>query len=247
MIAHSAKGVLDAVERHHIYNAGAILREVTILDPEVMRMKAAYYRLSYPDSYYGTSSAYAQYDISGIDLDELPADLMSRKDFRRIDALMFGARDKFGVYQRTAVEVKISRADFRRDTDEKRQAWANATHRFIYAVPAGLVSADEVPRGCGLWEVDFTVQDDAAVYGNVRVAKRAVINREPVPLADEPFVAYMAGRASRAEWERRSDARLNTALAELDRAKGIAEWYRKQTEEQQQELRKLRRRLAVAS
>lgn len=67
---------------------------------------------------------------------------------RRIDGLLIGPS---GL--RTAIEVKVSRADYWRESHEKRRAWQAITHRFVYAVPAGLITPDEVPAGIGLWYV----------------------------------------------------------------------------------------------
>lgn len=91
---------------------------------------------------------------------------------RRIDALL---RDSAGY---TAVEIKVTRADFKRDTEEKRRAWKAHTRRFIYAAPDGLLNATEMPDGCGLWEFDGT---------RLTVAKRAVINKEPLALPRSVF------------------------------------------------------------
>ena len=72
--------------------------------------------------------------------------------------------------------MKISRADFRRDTYEKRRAWMKHTHRFIYVTPQGLLTREEIPEGCGWWEVTDT--------GRVIVSKRARVNRERTEFPD---------------------------------------------------------------
>lgn len=110
--------------------------------------------------------------------------------YRRIDALMV----KSG--QRTAIEVKVSRADYARETERKRAVWQAICHRFVYAVPAGLLTPEEVPDGIGLWEVY-----DSAPY--VRVAKRAKVHSGPDPIPDQLFVAmcYRAMRNQRAVTE----------------------------------------------
>lgn len=94
------------------------------------------------------------------------------KPVRRIDALL---RDTSGY---TAIEIKVTRADFRRDTPEKRRAWAAHTRRFIYATPAGLISPSEVPDGCGHWEFDGR---------RLTVAKKATINKTPLALPRSVF------------------------------------------------------------
>ena len=91
---------------------------------------------------------------------------------RRIDALM---RDTAGY---TAIEIKMTRADFRRDTEEKRRAWKAHCRRFIYATPAGLLRPSEVPEGCGLWEFNGR---------HIEVVKRATINKTPTPFPRAVF------------------------------------------------------------
>jgi hypothetical protein len=50
-----------------------------------------------------------------------------------------------------AYEIKISTADFRRDvTSGKWQSYLKFASGVIFAVPAGLVTKDDVPKGCGL-------------------------------------------------------------------------------------------------
>lgn len=101
------------------------------------------------------------------------------KPYRRIDALMFES------FQRSAIEVKVSAADYRLDTEQKRRPWRRVTHRFIYAVPHGLhVMA---PHGCGLWKI----HDD----GSIEVVKKAIVNKHPEPLPQD-VVLRLAYRAA---------------------------------------------------
>ncbi|QDH92355.1 hypothetical protein SEA_SPOOKY_89 [Gordonia phage Spooky] len=104
---------------------------------------------------------------------------------RRIDGLLLD-----GNQSRTAIEVKVSRADFFRESDAKRRPWRRITNRFVYATPAGLLRGDEIPDGCGLWEVD----DD----GQVTVRVRARINHAPEPIPHQVLVS-LAYRLTRAE------------------------------------------------
>lgn len=99
---------------------------------------------------------------------------------RRIDALMFDS------LVRTAIEIKVSRADFMRDTYWKRRAWQKVTHRFIYAVPHDLDVMS--PHGCGLWKVDES--------GHITVVKKAILSKVPDPLP-QAVVQRIAYRASR--------------------------------------------------
>lgn len=116
---------------------------------------------------------------------------------RYIDVLLIGPPSSKPAHERIAIEVKISRADFRRDTAEKREWWQALGHRFAYATPKGLITATELPPGCGLIEVERVERDTARplVGWTVRAPRRT---DEP-----EPFSAYLshyfAGRAARAE------------------------------------------------
>ncbi|MGI4744945.1 MAG: MmcB family DNA repair protein [Janthinobacterium lividum] len=55
-------------------------------------------------------------------------------------------------YAATAYEIKVSRADFRRDSHAKQREARLFSDRFYYATPAGLLRPDEVPDWAGLIE-----------------------------------------------------------------------------------------------
>ena len=57
---------------------------------------------------------------------------------RRIDALMIDKQI------RTAIEIKVDRADAKRETWAKIRPWKRVTHRFLYAVPEGLIDTSPV-------------------------------------------------------------------------------------------------------
>lgn len=101
---------------------------------------------------------------------------------RRIDALMFS------TLQRTAIEVKVSKADAARETWEKVRPWMSCTHRFVYVVPAELIEHPPV-YGAGLWWVHPN--------GRVEVRRKASINHYPEPLP-QGVVQTLAYRASNA-------------------------------------------------
>jgi hypothetical protein len=74
---------------------------------------------------------------------------------RRIDLLLARKApnpEKYGPLETLAVEVKVTRADFQSDVrnPDKQAPWRSAASRHVYAVPAGLVQADECPAGSGL-------------------------------------------------------------------------------------------------
>lgn len=171
--------LLEGVRRK--FPDAAVLSEVTMEDEEeAARQRAAHAKRS---RYYAR-----KFKRQGLSVDaELPEgyDPYSAVVFRRIDALIFDGK------VRTAVEIKISRADFFRDTEEKRYAWRKHTHKFVYLVPAGLVKPEEVPDGCGLWEYNLDT-------GKIVSTKRAMTNKDVVDLPAS-MTKYFAWRAFAAE------------------------------------------------
>jgi hypothetical protein len=149
----NATEVLDAIARKH--SGCALLREVTVTDRDIVDPAREAWKQWRP------GDPMPEYDSAPV--------------YRRIDGLMLD-----GSSTRTAIEVKISRTDFLRETEEKRRPWRKITNRFIYATPAGLLKPEEIPDGCGLWEVD----------GNtVRIVKRAKSNPTPEPIPHQVLVA----------------------------------------------------------
>ncbi|PWJ46915.1 hypothetical protein SAMN06264364_14419 [Quadrisphaera granulorum] len=61
----------------------------------------------------------------------------------------------FGLMRLLAVEIKVTRADFRSDVakPDKQAPWRAIAHQHAYAVPEGLVEVSEVPKGSGLIEI----------------------------------------------------------------------------------------------
>lgn len=177
----TAKLLYAALKARH--PKAAVLREVTMEDAEEQARYDQFRARNSP--WYQPGSKYH------VPIDEsvhVPDNysMVDAKLVRRIDALMFEGQ------QRSAIEIKISRADFFRDTAEKRAPWVKHTHRFIYLTPAGLVKPNEVPDGCGLWEWDGH---------NLNSVKRAKVQKDP---ADWPqsMVRYFAWRAFSAEAQR---------------------------------------------
>lgn len=102
---------------------------------------------------------------------------------RRIDALMFES------FVRTAIEIKVTKADFMRDTYWKRRMWQRHCHRFIYAVPHDMEVMS--PHGCGLWKVHES--------GAITVVKKAIVSKTPEHLPQDVIqrLAYRAAANSR--------------------------------------------------
>ncbi len=107
---------------------------------------------------------------------------------RRIDALMIDKQ------VRTAIEIKVDRADAKRETWAKIRPWKRVTHRFLYAVPEGLIDTSPViDASIGLvW-----VRSD----GTIEWRRKCKINHVPEPLPGL-VVENMARRASAYALER---------------------------------------------
>lgn len=167
----TAEQIIAAIARK--YSDCALLREVVIFD-----------ELAEAEIEQATAEWWQRRRERGNTTD--PADPFPQGVWtRRIDGLLFD-----GNQSRTAIEVKVSRADFLRETDEKRRAWRAVTHRFVYATPVGLLRPDEIPDGCGLWEVHPD--------GSVAIAKKARGNKTPEPIPQRVLVA-LAYRLKNAE------------------------------------------------
>ncbi|WP_202910338.1 hypothetical protein [Mycobacteroides abscessus] len=100
---------------------------------------------------------------------------------RRLDALMFQ------TLVRTAIEIKVTRADAARETWLKVWPWQRVCHRFVYVVPAGLIELAPV-SGCGLWWVH--------PGGGIEVVQKTTISKTPEPLP-QCVVQQLAFRAAR--------------------------------------------------
>lgn len=192
MAVMTAKEVLWAIRLYR--DKAAVLREVSVSDP----FESARYNLwnmqhpTYGDYYRDRHEKNpGKWPVA----DELPEGWTprDRKFERRIDALILDSH-------RTAVEIKVTRSDFKADTEEKRAPWVHYTHKFVYAVPTGLVTSDEVPDYCGLWYVDPEAVRRYPWQHGVTVVKRAKVRKEP---ADLPayLVKSLMGRLSRYEFK----------------------------------------------
>ena len=100
---------------------------------------------------------------------------------RRIDALMFDKRI------RTAIEIKVDRADAKRESLAKVRAWRQVTHRFFYATPAGLIDSPPIMNGSIglLW-----IHPD----GRIEWRRKCRLNPspEPLPLIVQERIAHRA-------------------------------------------------------
>lgn len=76
---------------------------------------------------------------------------------RAIDVLLVrrARRRGIGELDTLAIEIKVSRSDFLADVKDpaKQAGWRETASRHAYAVPAGLVRADEIPARSGLLAV----------------------------------------------------------------------------------------------
>jgi hypothetical protein len=75
----------------------------------------------------------------------------TRADFWTVETI----RSK--SFRTTAYEIKVSRQDFKNDTNEKQAAALLYSDRFFYVTPPELISKNEVPEWAGLIEWDGTI------------------------------------------------------------------------------------------
>lgn len=117
-----------------------------------------------------------------------------------------------------AVEIKVSAADFRNETPEKRAASLVLADQCFYAAPAGLLRPEQMPPGWGLMTVHENDRGDTATTIVSMPKPRA---RKRVDLAP-----LLARRASDAEEAIRRGEIPAAAVAQLradnDRLRGIA-------------------------
>lgn len=97
-------------------------------------------------------------------------------------------------YARDAYEVKCSRRDYAAEVrnPQKRMLAMLLSNRFTFAVPTGLVRADEVPPDCGLVYVSEGGEDGRTM--SVREVRPAPWREVPPPTAR--FLAELARRAA---------------------------------------------------
>lgn len=106
---------------------------------------------------------------------------------RRIDALMFSPDG-----MRTAIEVKVDVADAKRESWAKIRPWMMVVHRYVYAVPAGLI--DRPPVGADQRSGLVWVHPD----GRVEWVKKCKINHSPEALP-QLLTFNIAWRAAKGE------------------------------------------------
>lgn len=70
---------------------------------------------------------------------------------RRCDFWTISANSSAG-FQAVAYEIKISRADFKRDTHAKQRQARLFSDRFYYVAPKGLIAPSDLPDWAGLME-----------------------------------------------------------------------------------------------
>lgn len=164
-----------------------VLREVSVNDPWYY---ANYWRYQIDTYPWGASHAERAGVIPADEIDPNWSHLAP--SYRRIDALILDTH-------RTAVEIKVTRSDFKADTEEKRAPWRHFTHKFVYAVPTGLVVPSEVPDYAGLWYFDESAYGEYPWQHGITIAKKA----KRFDAYDLPpyLIQSLMGRLSRYEWD----------------------------------------------
>lgn len=116
-------------------------------------------------------------------------------------------------FRATSYEIKVSRSDFSRDTEEKQKDALSFSDRFWYVTPKSLLRKEEIPTWAGLLEFDGS--------------SFCVVKRAPKHDKTEPnwhFIANLVRNSGRC---RRDTALLKSQLAfhehRLKREEGIRE------------------------
>lgn len=83
------------------------------------------------------------------------AELAFSQGARRCDFWRISANSSAG-FKAVAYEIKVSRADFKKDSAIKQREARLFSDQFYYVTPEGLLKKDEVPDWAGLIETDGT-------------------------------------------------------------------------------------------
>lgn len=117
---------------------------------------------------------------------------------RRIDVWVI--RPQGVICPATAYEVKVTRADFRRDIKNhlKHRGARLFSDQFYFVAPKGVIPPDEVPDWAGLEEVEVVSRDRPPQYGG-KVYEYALRQKVPAPTRSKdspswPFVVSMLRR-----------------------------------------------------
>lgn len=148
---------------------------------------------------------------------------------RTIDVMMVRAWSSGIGHRRIAIEVKVSRSDYRNEHALKREPAEFAAHQTYYATPAGLIDPGALHPGWGLLEVYADADAYAAgkgwevgSYGTGALVKCRTRPADRTPGCDLDYlVSAFARRASRAEERIRrgadNAAKVPALEAEVDR------------------------------
>jgi len=142
----------------------------------------------------------------------------------RIDAWAIDLWPSSGM-QRTAYEIKRSRADFRReiaDPGKRREALA-LSNRFYFAAPQGIIPRDELPADCGLVELS---REEGSVRAQLVVEAPC---REQPAVVSWRFAAMLARRGTKAA---AADPKaLGTVELALEDARREIRWQKRQVQQ----------------
>jgi len=125
---------------------------------------------------------------------------------RRIDAVLALGNVRIGI------EAKVSRADYQRETNEKRWPTWYACHECVYLAPPDVIDPDTLPRGWGLWEV---LSPDRVV------TRRPPIPHEPMPGHVGALATSLLRRAAAVESRERDPGDPVVLRAEVERLEGL--------------------------
>lgn len=64
----------------------------------------------------------------------------------------------------TSFEIKVSKGDFKHETDLKQRGARLYSNYFYYVTPKGLLNPEDIPIWAGLWELDIDKYDSKKIH-----------------------------------------------------------------------------------
>jgi hypothetical protein len=122
---------------------------------------------------------------------QMPGPWTVIEEYRCIDVLAFSAWSSARRYARVGYEVKVSRADLRRELlrPDKRQANVEWCNEFYFAVPAGLLRPEELAFDEPIWQPEDWVGERCPRGCAPNGRRKTTRLRVPIP------------RTTRSQWD----------------------------------------------
>ncbi len=123
----------------------------------------------------------------------------------------------------TSYEIKVSKADFKRDTERKQMGAIKSSHFFYYVTPTGLLTKEDIPEWAGLMECDLQT-------GAFKIIKKSPKSKS------EPTWQFMAGLIRKSGRVMRD---MDTIINERDTLKHALKMEKEKSERNQKQIKDL--------